>query len=418
MRCRDAYTWMLTAEDPAGTPPDDVRRHLRACARCRQRQRRLRRLGDEVRRLPAPAENPRVRERFLESFRGRPAPFRPALWPRRRILLAAAASLLVASLALWGFWPSPRPHDGTSGDLQATAAPRPAPGGRALLARVLRRDLHLARAGGPLDQVQALTGMAADLGAAALQQARHSAQGDLPLLANLYERVLRQGVAVRSRVLPPERRAEQLQPIRTQLERAESQNQRAALDIPEAAEPLRQMALAARETARALAHPTPAPVPAAPPAVPAPAASLLEEAVAQGLRLAAESDPLRRAQSCVAMADDLARTIVRDAPVAANDEMQQLGSCLGGFTGPAVETNLRRVDAAHRAEADRIRQKAARATASLEQHLDRVPRRARAALTLALDAARHAHGKPSADGKGWVAPDELEPTPARPREES
>src|SRR5206468_10712566 len=76
--------------------------------------------------------------------------------------------------------------------------------GDGLTARLLERDLRLARTTQPGEQLRLLGDMAGDLRTEAVQLARQGAREDAALVAGLYGRVVRRGVVGRALVLPPQ----------------------------------------------------------------------------------------------------------------------------------------------------------------------------------------------------------------------
>jgi hypothetical protein len=88
---------------------------------------------------------------------------------------------------------------------------------------------------------------------------------------------------------------------------------------------------------------------------------LVETLVVYGLRLADETDPLKRAEVCTDVADCLIETIVEESKKGENaDEMVRLGAYLGAIRNHAIEPNLGNVnvnqgDVERRKEYDRIK---------------------------------------------------------------
>jgi hypothetical protein len=69
MNCHETYLWMLEAEEPTATPPVTITEHLRDCAKCRRRQKRVFRLLTAVQQLPPPPENPQIRAEVMSIVR-------------------------------------------------------------------------------------------------------------------------------------------------------------------------------------------------------------------------------------------------------------------------------------------------------------------------------------------------------------
>jgi hypothetical protein len=396
---------MLSAEAAEGPLPAAVRLHLRRCRRCGRRRQRLLRLAWHVRQAPA-ADDPVARARVAAAV-ARRAAARPAAprRPRRRWPWAAAAA--VAALALTGVlaWavlpkrPSPAAVAGRRDPPGADAPGSPAGRGRDdLVARVVHHDVSLAEADGPADQVRALAALAADLWAEAERRARGAGRYDLALLARLYERVVGEGVVGRARALDAGPRRDLLPPVLAQLQGAAG----AADRLADAAPALVRLSAAARDAARALetnAGPPP-PRPAPPDGGPR---DLLETLVVQGLGLAEEDDPVKRADRGLDVADRLAQSIAESSESNDGDGAALLSDCLAEVRDRAVQGNLDRaaaaeLDAARRQEFERVRRRADQAGDALEKVLNRAPPAARPGLTRALEAARD--GPPGDDDNG------------------
>jgi hypothetical protein len=301
-------------------------------------------------------------------------------------MIAAAALLIVALFGGLFFYFHDRP------DLAARQADTPK--NDDLRTRLVQRDLLLANAKTPLDQLQALTGMASDLQRESVSQAGRVENPDLTRLAVLYERVLRDGVLPHARALPSHERQARLPALTAELRQAESEAEQAAVQKPDTAEPLRRVARAAGDAARLLEKsqldlPSPKPNPAPPTGL------LVETLVVQGLRLAEESDPLKRADICTDVADSLGRIIVEASRNGSDRaEMTRLGSYLGAMER-AIADNLecvdpKTLDAKGRAEYQRVRQRADKTLVDLQRNVNEGPQSARAALEQALEASQSA----------------------------
>jgi hypothetical protein len=240
MTCKEVYVWLLGAD----APPAEVRRHLDCCRKCRRRRRRLLRLDDEVRDLPAPVDRPEARAALLQRVErlaqeGAVPPRRPRAWRSRAV--RAAAMLLVATGFFWSLTPG---RDGPDGPRPVI---EPAPPEADVLARALERQLQLAAGLPQPERFKVLVGLAGDLGTESLRLARQPAAADLPAVAKLYERVMREGVVGRARRLPAEQQRRLLVPLLDDLRRTEAEVERTARDVPaEAAAALRGLAATAR----------------------------------------------------------------------------------------------------------------------------------------------------------------------------
>ena len=248
MTCKEVYLWLLRADEPAKLPAP-LRAHLRACPRCRRRRRRLLRLHQEVCALPPPAERPAARVALMaridelaaaEAVPATVAAAFPALrrrWTQRALTVRAAAMLLVTAGFFWSL------------TLTDSDSPRAgAPPDNDVLARVLERHLQLAEGSlAPADRFQVLVGMAADLRTESLRLARQTRREDLPMVAGLYDKVLREGVVDRAGHLPRGDRRRLVEPLLIELRRAEAEAEQAAARTPgDAAKSLRGVATATR----------------------------------------------------------------------------------------------------------------------------------------------------------------------------
>ena len=237
--------------------------------------------------------------------------------------------------------------------------------------------------------------MASDLEHESLRQAGHVDNADLTRLAVLYERIIQDGVLPHARALPQEEQRERLPALAAELRETEQEAERTAVQAPVAAEPLRRLARTAGEASRFLQN-TKLDLHAHKPRAPEPSSFLVETLVVQGLRLADENDPLKRAEVCTDVADDLVRTIMEASRSASDrDEMVKLGTYLGAVMDQAVDGNLKRVqvnaeDEQRRAEYDRIRQRAGQTVENLERNLLDAPALTRPALEQAIQASKFA----------------------------
>jgi hypothetical protein len=267
-------------------------------------------------------------------------------------------------------------------------------------------------------QLQTFLGLAADLRADAVRLLTEGGKDELQWVASLYEEVVRQGVVGRVKALSDQEKKEFLPRLSQQLlEDAAESEQVADKGATAEAARLRAMAQAARQVNVYLTDGTPPspPSPVKPVGKPDTMYHLAGALVHNGLRLAGEEDPLRRADYCADIADTLVQTIL-DASAAGDTERPvRLGKHLGAVMGRGVGDNLDRVAAidpeGHRsAEMQRVARRVASATEALENNLERVPASAQAGLQRALEASSHgkeraqesskAKGKGKGKGKG------------------
>ncbi len=352
MNCHETYLWMLEAEEPTATPPLAITEHLRDCSKCRRRQKRVFRLLTAVQQLPPPPENPQIRDEVMSIVRQttvlpptvpmRRSPERSQRWVWRTASVAAAAVLLIALFG-WLFSTFHTPHE-TLPDVHVELQRVWKDGD--LRTRLLQRDLSLAEAKAPAEQLEALTGMAFDLKRESVRQAGRIDNADLMRLAVLYERVLSDGILPRARAMPMKERQQRLPALAQELRQTKAEAEQAALQKPTAAEPLNRLAHAAEEASGILEGPM-LDLPMKKSKAPEVTVLLIDTLVVQGIRLADETDPLKHAEVCTDLEDTLVQTIV-DASQSNRDrdEMLKLGAYLGAMAR-AVASNLARVDKEH-----------------------------------------------------------------------
>jgi hypothetical protein len=257
MTCEVCQRRLLASEYPA-TPSAELRAHLETCPECSRWHRSLLRIERHVSLLPVPTTH--ARKRLLTQLLGAgepepapapaPAPIVPAPWWRKPLFLrataAAAAGILVVCGVLLGLMltrgPAPEPERARGQEPDQD-----------LVARLVDCDVRLAEADTPRKRVEALAELAEALRheGQALRRA-DGAQKDLREVAQLYERVIREGVVPRARNLPPAERRAALNPIASGLARASREAGELARDGAPAAEPLRQIAAAASDGDRVL----------------------------------------------------------------------------------------------------------------------------------------------------------------------
>jgi hypothetical protein len=404
MNCHEAYLWMLEAEEPAASPPAAFVEHLRDCRKCRRRQKRVLHLLSAVHELPPPPDNPGARAAVLATIRRQanaadtiqmpqPQPARKQPGPRRwlwRLAPVAAAALLVIGLLGWFVASMLKPENQTNPIHNVAAIWNDGD----LRTRLLERNLRLAEARAVIEQLDALSGMATDLRRESLQQAGRVDNADLSRLAVLYERVIREGVLPRARALAADEQKERVPALVAELRETERDAIETAEKKPAAAEPLRRLARTAGDASHVLENPR-LELPTRPSKVPEPPAFLVETLVVQGLKLADEPDPLKRADVCTDVADSLMRTIM-EASQAGKDrkEMEKLGSYFGAVMVRAVFRNLDRVevsqsDKKRQAEYRRVRQRADDTMQGLKQKLEEAPPPTREAIQQAYEASQY-----------------------------
>src|SRR5207249_2743443 len=90
-------------------------------------------------------------------------------------------------------------------------------------ARALQCDVQLAQATARAEQLQALKGLAGELRGEAVRLSRDGPLEQVPLVARLYERVVRQGLTGRARALPAKQRQRAFPALARQLEEDETE---------------------------------------------------------------------------------------------------------------------------------------------------------------------------------------------------
>jgi hypothetical protein len=278
MNCEALHSRLLGSERPDRLTAD-VSAHLKTCAACRKWQRRLVHLERNVALLPvAPA--PRGKAEFVRQFiAAELEPLSPEcevfsestngvttiqVWKfeklasalrsslrvpratlnafpapaRRRIAAVLAASLLLLAFGLWINSPT---------SLFAPKPPDP------LLASVVERDLRLAAAKSPSERVETLADLADDLQGSTRTLIDAGQPDDLKALADLYEQVVRDGIVLQAKSLPPEEQARLLEGIADRLVAAGDEAENRAKVLPESsAAPLNIIIRAARDGDRNL----------------------------------------------------------------------------------------------------------------------------------------------------------------------
>jgi hypothetical protein len=394
-----------------------VQRHLKRCRGCRRRQQRLLRLDQALAAMPLPPSRPQALSRLRQKLfdlaavpesGGPPRVLPPGRWQRWLFPFATAAALLVGMGCGWLLWKQSPAEDEARPGLQVRHAQPPRLVAGEVVFRTLGHDLRLAETAVPQEQLQALADMAADLRKEATRMIQEGPLEDLPLVSDLYQRVLRQGLIGRAQRLPAPQQelllptlAEQLHADRLDLEQAGERT------LPAAGDYLWQMEEATEHTARFLRPRAPLGQTAPAPDVGKEAArtsSLLAVLVLGGLRLAEEPHPLPRADCCTDIADKLAEVIALLAAQGHTEEASRLGQLLGDFLERGVANSLTRADAEgldeiHWTQLQRVGRRARRAGDMLQRNLEHAPWPARNGLLRALEASRHGRQQAELAGK-------------------
>ena len=352
MKCEAVENWLLTGgqNDPL---PGSVRRHLTACARCRRRRRRLIQSESELTSAVMP-ECQTALARFLERIHAlpsqEPAPHAlpKAVLPFYRAAVYWAASVLffagIIGIALYV-----RQSEGPPDPPGNHAKPKEANPADNLVNRFVERDLILAGTVASDKQWHVMNEMADDLRAEAIRLADEQRPDDLPMVTSLYERVLKQGLIARVNTLPEKDRKEFTQNLAQHLRNHEKMlDQRLQSSSPNWVTLLQPLQKADRQSLVVLAanDMPPKPKAEAPSAIPGGSdyrRLLLSALVLHGIRLAEETDPLKRADCCSELADHLLQAIVTASVKGDHHNVSALGKNLGEFVDRGVSVNLARV---------------------------------------------------------------------------
>jgi hypothetical protein len=247
MKCSVAQTRMLELERP-DRPTPALRAHLANCSACREWFHTFLQMERNVPLLPVPPST--GRESFLRHLQtGEPLPGRngtttPSVSKRigaarreRGMQKTALATGLAAGLVLLavGLLAIQKPSP-------AVAAHDPDP----LVAKLLQRDLTLAKAQTPLARVNELQTLTDDLRSETETLAKASATTELAKVAGLYEKVMREGIVKHARKVPAEDR-EKLRDVAFLLDAAGRSARSLAAQHPDSSAPLHQIETAARE---------------------------------------------------------------------------------------------------------------------------------------------------------------------------
>jgi hypothetical protein len=411
MKCHEVQPWLLGSR--SATPlPSTVRQHLERCAACRQERKLLAHLDEQVRSLPLPAGDPAAKARLWERIAAtEPVPVSAAAppqpdsappvrlrvrWWRQLVAAAIAAGVLFALGWLAGSASRTGAmlrdeHDRTP--LAAREHHSRTRKENSLILQVMRHDTHLASVTAAEEKLAVLHQLADDLKDAVVREVRLGFAEIVPAAAAAYQRVLRDGIVRWAAGLPEAIKRDQLSATLQRLRASQAELEKAAQTaLPVVADMLRPMAVAASDSARRLEEGRPfeqAPDSAAGGARPT---SLLVDLVQRGLQLAAEGDPLRRAEMCSAMARQLAPTMVLISTLDDAALAEEAGTCMGDLLEWGVARNLESAARADEKKArsqdlDTVRQESVQAVAVLENNLAQAPPATKEALQQAVEAA-------------------------------
>jgi hypothetical protein len=221
-----------------------VAEHLAQCAACREWQRELVRIERLVPHLTVPPSN--GLEQCLQEVLHREAYRRPRAaevgWQRREralrkvaVTFAMAAGLLFFSLVWYAF------QHQTVVDTKVGTPRR-----TELESYVDSYDKGALSARTIHERVRRLAHVADRLNDQVRDRAQAGLANELPTLAHQYAVVVREGLLVQAREVPPDERPELLSSIADQFAHAESEARRLAAQFPAATKPLDDIAVIAR----------------------------------------------------------------------------------------------------------------------------------------------------------------------------
>jgi len=416
MKCPEIQQWLLDWK--AGTPaPVPIEQHLQKCPACRQQQQLLARLDEQARQMPVPLANPAMKRQLWDRIAGSPrAPVavsrdrikQRVVWIRRITAAAVAASLLFAIGWLVGR-SSVSPTEPID-PLRQTPLVRNGDATRtgdenAFILRVIKHDVHLATAVAADEKLAVLHQLADDLKDETLRAARQGAPDKVPPLAESYQRVVREGIVRWAALLPAEKRPGLVDTVLRRVRQAQAEVEAVAhAALPIVADVLQPMATTTQESSRRIENNQPAEE-----AKPfsdkiMQAFPLLAELIQRGLKLAEETDPLRRAEICSNLARRLTPTFVL---LSARDDTalaEVAGACFADLLEWGVAHNL---DTAARqdekqtrhADVDKVRQQSAEVLDVLERNVAQAPADAKEGLAQALAATAPAKERLAHPGK-------------------
>jgi hypothetical protein len=270
----------MSTEKP-NFPALPVQAHLAQCLECREFQRRLLLLQNNVPRIPLPPT--RAKEQLLQqilqgpvpAFRGQeiaPRRHAAASWRLRaqqqwrQIAVGLAAAVVLVASGIWlGNMLSRPSGTGPRKAIQQAQNSGPAPGvksqpdpfnsnqkpetarGKTLVAKVMECDLKLAGAQTPRQRVEALAELANVLQRETVLLITSAGPAELNKLAGLYKQVIQDGVLPRARELPMDERRDVLSSVTAQLGKAKREAEQLAQSTPRSAEAMQRIAAAARQ---------------------------------------------------------------------------------------------------------------------------------------------------------------------------
>jgi hypothetical protein len=382
MKCSETHAWLLVTR-PSAAAPAPVRRHLKACLKCRRRRRRLLRLEQQTQLLWQPGAESNAKARLLHQLDSCAATVVPAAAARskplswRPWLTTVAAVLLGFGLGWLRFGsetasqPLPHPRVGP-----VVAAPAKE-ADEQLLVKFIEHNLRLAQSYDAAEQLGVLSGMESDLRADALRLARQGNASDLPLITTLFDRVVHRGLVGRSQHLPAGERAQQLASLTQQLRQSEAEVRQVVQEMPpNVADFLKPMTTTVQHAAQLLANDIESDLRGEPlPRLTVGSGNsrmLVAMLVTQSLLLAEEDDPLQRASYCGDVADQLTVALLLASSGGDSERASRLGKHLEAVVNRGVGENLNRLQASNDPRAAVLQQvigRVNRLVSSLEKSL-------------------------------------------------
>ncbi len=423
MKCYEARLWLLSSRT-AGPLSSAVARHLKGCDRCRVKWQALEQLDNRVRSMPIAPSSPTAKESFrrrlaeasgptkVESVAADLSSTRPSeSHTRRRVAARFVAGLVAASLLLGLGWKLGRGDGPPNVDVAAvgpasrgvavnTGVEDPAtsdltdrPGELAILLRVMKHNNRLAASYDLEEQARIFDAMAEDLRTEILRRVERGSLEEGMALAEMYGVVIRDGLLPRVSRLPPEKKealakslVAHFQKVSLEMDRFSRTSRpmaREALALTkatatEAANRMAGSSVGQSPTQAEIAHISPRP--------------LLQTLVFKGLTLAAEPDPLNRADLCSDMAVRVAPSVMLLSAGASSDKAVAVGDCWGELLERGVAGNLEKLERergkdAVREDVDKLRERTFKDLDSMEAGLADAPAALQANVKRTIEAS-------------------------------
>ncbi len=439
MKCDQAGTWLLLGDSPE-FPPPPVANHLQECRECRELQREILQLEQDVGAIPPLFASLPARQALLRELKQLPQtranlPFRASWFTAIPIGLGSAIAV-VAVLAFVGGRLSNRPGadavngiavhsapavptiDSEGREAEEQTPPTNSREDRALLDRLINNHIQLSVADDSVERFNLLAQLSNMLWSELLRQAESGPTMNLPKVSRLYQRVVSYALPRRAHSLSPES-AEMLALLSEQLQhRSEQAGQLSGQIIPAAAEQLLsagERSAVSAELIRAGSLPTDTEISGE---FAVERHDWLTVVVERSIDLSEEEDPLVRARRSSDVADSLSAAIIFTSLEGEAKECEELGICLARVVDQSLMVNLENCELAQfdelqLAEFNDLKQAGKRAEEVLRRNLEKAPVAARKGLERALKAHEKSHRGPPW-GRGGEKRDEEGTPPGRP----